>query len=106
MGGVLLQLLRFCFWALLWLTSSVAVYPTGAPPPPPVWAGDGAAVVDGTTPIAVTDDDFICATLDWWPPEKCDYGTCSWGLASMLNLVKVRFLLSVDIVCNVELVKI
>ncbi|XP_010906003.1 heparanase-like protein 3 isoform X1 [Elaeis guineensis] len=86
MGGVLLQLLRFCFWALLWLTSSVAVYPTGAPPPPPVGTSEGAAVIDGTTPIAVTDDDFICATLDWWPPEKCDYGTCSWGLASMLNL--------------------
>ncbi|KAJ4813756.1 Heparanase [Rhynchospora pubera] len=36
--------------------------------------------------IASTDHDFICATLDWWPPEKCDYGTCGWGLASILNL--------------------
>jgi heparanase len=53
--------------------------------------GGGAAVVivDGTNPIATTDEDFVCATLDWWPPEKCDYGTCSWGLASMLNLVSV-----------------
>ncbi|ONK76702.1 uncharacterized protein A4U43_C03F31230 [Asparagus officinalis] len=46
----------------------------------------GAAVVNGKFPIAVADEDFVCATLDWWPPEKCDYGTCSWGLASILNL--------------------
>ncbi|KAL0330561.1 UNVERIFIED_CONTAM: Heparanase-like protein 3 [Sesamum radiatum] len=32
------------------------------------------------------DEDFICATMDWWPPTKCDYGTCSWGSASLLNL--------------------
>lgn len=43
--------------------------------------------IDGRAAIASTDDDFICATLDWWPPDKCDYGTCSWGRASLLNLV-------------------
>ncbi|XP_057818060.2 heparanase-like protein 3 [Cryptomeria japonica] len=43
-------------------------------------------VIHGDSAIAETDNDFICATLDWWPPEKCDYGTCSWGEASMLNL--------------------
>jgi hypothetical protein len=42
--------------------------------------------------IGNIDDDFICATLDWWPPQKCDYGTCSWGLASLLNLVFFLFL--------------
>ncbi|KAK4391541.1 Heparanase-like protein 3 [Sesamum angolense] len=47
---------------------------------------EGIVFVDGKTPIAKTDEDFICATLDWWPPEKCDYGTCSWGHASLLNL--------------------
>lgn len=42
--------------------------------------------VDGESAIAETDPDFICATIDWWPPAKCDYGTCSWGNASLLNL--------------------
>ncbi|XP_038971904.1 uncharacterized protein LOC120104587 isoform X4 [Phoenix dactylifera] len=84
MGGALLRLLGFCFWAFLWLSSFVAVDAVGASPP--AGASKGTAVVDGTTAIAVTDDDFVCATLDWWPPEKCDYGTCSWGLASVLNL--------------------
>ncbi|GMP60251.1 hypothetical protein CsSME_00023191 [Camellia sinensis var. sinensis] len=40
--------------------------------------------------IGRTDSDFICTTLDWWPPEKCDYGTCSWEHASLLNLVMFK----------------
>lgn len=47
----------------------------------------GSVIIDGTSVIGNIDDDFVCATLDWWPPEKCDYGRCSWGLASLLNLV-------------------
>ncbi|KAJ8751649.1 hypothetical protein K2173_025808 [Erythroxylum novogranatense] len=47
---------------------------------------EGTVSVNGRVPIGITDHDFICATLDWWPPEKCDYGTCSWGRASLLNL--------------------
>lgn len=39
-----------------------------------------------TAEIARTDDNYICATLDWWPSDKCDYGSCSWGRASLLNL--------------------
>ncbi|XAR54810.1 Beta-glucuronidase [Bertholletia excelsa] len=46
----------------------------------------GTVVVDGRSPIGRIDDDFICATMDWWPPEKCDYGTCSWDHASVLNV--------------------
>lgn len=43
--------------------------------------------VNDSRPVAQVDADaFICATLDWWPPEKCDYGTCSWGHTSLLNL--------------------
>ncbi|XP_020589068.1 heparanase-like protein 3 [Phalaenopsis equestris] len=46
----------------------------------------GTAVVVGAAAVSSTDEHFVCATLDWWPPEKCDYGTCAWGLASLLNL--------------------
>lgn len=49
---------------------------------------DGILVVEveGSAILATTDEAFICATLDWWPPDKCDYGTCSWGQSSLLNL--------------------
>ena len=47
----------------------------------------GSVLIDGKSAIGRIDSDFICVTLDWWPPEKCDYGTCSWGHASLLNLV-------------------
>ncbi|KAL5698260.1 heparanase [Ranunculus cassubicifolius] len=47
---------------------------------------EGFLAIDGEASIARIDHDFICATLDWWPPEKCDYGTCAWGKASLLNL--------------------
>ena len=49
---------------------------------------NGTVFVNGTASIGKTDDNFICATIDWWPPEKCDYGKCSWGRASLLNLVR------------------
>lgn len=42
--------------------------------------------VNTTAPVALTDDNYVCATLDWWPPQKCDYGSCSWGTASLLDL--------------------
>lgn len=81
-AGLLLKMVGFCFWALFWLAGSATVSTTT-----PALAGGGeAVVVDARSAVAVTDDDFVCATLDWWPPEKCDYGTCSWGLASLLNL--------------------
>ncbi|CAA0810506.1 Heparanase-like protein 3, partial [Striga hermonthica] len=47
---------------------------------------DGVVLIDDAIKISSTDEDFICATLDWWPPEKCDYGKCSWGYASLLNV--------------------
>ena len=43
--------------------------------------------VKGVTSIANTDDNFVCATLDWWPVNKCDYNQCPWGKAGLLNLV-------------------
>ncbi|WOL00508.1 heparanase-like protein 3 [Canna indica] len=81
-GALLSQLHGVC--SFLWLTTTVVVAYTGGRPG--AFSSSGAIVVDGKVAIAETDEDFICATLDWWPPEKCDYGTCSWGLASMLNL--------------------
>ncbi|XP_057460765.1 heparanase-like protein 2 [Actinidia eriantha] len=42
--------------------------------------------VEGVTSIAQTDDNFICATLDWWPTNKCDYNQCPWGRAGIPNL--------------------
>lgn len=41
----------------------------------------------GETSIANTDDNFICATLDWWPTDKCDYNDCPWHKSGILNLV-------------------
>ena len=55
---------------------------------------NGRVWIDGKSKIAETDSDFICATMDWWPPEKCDYGTCSWGHSSLLNVVTFSFLFS------------
>ncbi|CAN1287818.1 Heparanase-like protein 3 [Linum perenne] len=49
-------------------------------------AESSTVFINGSSRIGRTDSDFVCATLDWWPPEKCDYGTCSWGSASLLNL--------------------
>nr|GMC58587.1 heparanase-like protein 3 [Ipomoea batatas] len=47
---------------------------------------EGTVFINGKSAIGKTDSDFICATLDWWPFDKCDYGTCSWDHASLLNL--------------------
>ncbi|KMT18980.1 hypothetical protein BVRB_2g030780 isoform A [Beta vulgaris subsp. vulgaris] len=47
-----------------------------------------------TAEIGETDDDYICATLDWWPSDKCDYDSCSWGMASLLNLDLNNIILS------------
>ncbi|XVF11845.1 hypothetical protein REPUB_Repub08aG0062300 [Reevesia pubescens] len=46
----------------------------------------GTIVVDGTTTVAQTDDNFICATIDWWPHDKCDYKQCPWHYTSVINL--------------------
>ncbi|PWZ07413.1 Heparanase-like protein 3 [Zea mays] len=51
-------------------------------------AAPAVASVDGRRAVAATGEDFVCATLDWWPPDKCDYGTCAWGRAGLLNLHK------------------
>ncbi|KAG0479693.1 hypothetical protein HPP92_010341 [Vanilla planifolia] len=79
----LLWLTALCALAILFVLSPVSSIPLKARSDA---VTQGTVVVDGVAPIAATDEHFICATLDWWPPEKCDYGTCAWGLASLLNL--------------------
>ena len=53
-------------------------------------AQDSAIIsIDGSHNIANIDENFVCATLDWWPPDKCDFGQCQWGNTSILNLVSI-----------------
>ncbi|RWW00841.1 hypothetical protein GW17_00036164, partial [Ensete ventricosum] len=47
---------------------------------------DVTVIVKGSDLAAETDDTFVCATLDWWPPDKCNYDQCPWGQSSVLNL--------------------
>jgi heparanase 1 len=87
-AGLLLRVVGLCFWLVLsFRGSSVAVSATAVAPAPAPGTGCDAVMVDARAAVAETDEAFVCATLDWWPPEKCDYGTCAWGLAGLLNLV-------------------
>ncbi|KAE8711260.1 Heparanase-like protein 3 [Hibiscus syriacus] len=69
----------FCFWFCFVVLSFASSQVANA-------SVEGTVFINGKVPIGRIDEDFICATLDWWPPEKCDYGTCSWGLAGLLNM--------------------
>lgn len=82
-----------CFFGFIFISaSSVSIGGGGSV--------EGTVFIDGKAPIGKIDEDFVCATLDWWPPEKCDYGTCSWGRASLLNLVCLLF---VHLCCSVSM---
>ncbi|XVF48006.1 hypothetical protein PTKIN_Ptkin03bG0155600 [Pterospermum kingtungense] len=86
--GFQIRQMGFCFWVCFSLISyilSCVSSPADATAEGDVTV-EGTVFIDGKAPIGTIDNDFICATLDWWPPEKCDYGTCSWGLAGLLNL--------------------
>ncbi|CAK9326539.1 unnamed protein product [Citrullus colocynthis] len=76
--GFRVWLLGFCFWVCFFFLCPSSVNSEGFL--------RGRVLIDGKSAIGGIDEDFVCATLDWWPPEKCDYGTCSWGQASLLNL--------------------
>ncbi|KAK7265839.1 hypothetical protein RJT34_33463 [Clitoria ternatea] len=75
------HLTLFLFLAFLRMTSSQDVE-------------HGSILVDGAQTIAETDDNFICATIDWWPHDKCDYDYCPWGYSSAVNLDLSHVLLS------------
>ncbi|CAN4099389.1 unnamed protein product [Withania somnifera] len=47
---------------------------------------DTEFLIDGIIKIAETHDNYVCATLDWWPNERCNYNDCPWGSASLINL--------------------
>ncbi|KAJ4707848.1 Heparanase-like protein 3 [Melia azedarach] len=88
--GSLFNLLFLCF-SLFWLNHSSLLADSQSTKEFANFI-DGNVFINGTVSIARTDDNFICATLDWWPPDKCDYGTCSWGRASVLNLNLIVFI--------------
>lgn len=54
----------------------------------------GLLLVNGAQAKAETDDNFICATIDWWPPESCNFGFCSWAHSSIVTLDLSRPLLA------------
>ncbi|KAL9227344.1 hypothetical protein vseg_003041 [Gypsophila vaccaria] len=47
---------------------------------------DASLGVDGGQAIAQTDENYVCATIDWWPHNKCNYDQCPWGYSSIMNL--------------------
>ncbi|XP_072957749.1 heparanase-like protein 2 [Typha angustifolia] len=49
-------------------------------------SADATIIIKGSATMAETDDNFVCATIDWWPPEKCNYNQCPWRESSVLNL--------------------
>lgn len=44
-------------------------------------------IIEGASRITETDENFVCATLDWWPHDKCNYNNCPWGYSSVINMV-------------------
>lgn len=81
--GFSVLLKGFCVWVCLFTFCFISVNSQNRGVNGTV---EGFVFIDGKSSIGRIDSDFICATLDWWPPEKCDYGTCSWDHASLLNL--------------------
>ncbi|XP_057459795.1 heparanase-like protein 1 [Actinidia eriantha] len=54
-----------------------------------IWAQEAeyaVIVVNGTQAVAKTDANYVCATIDWWPHDKCNYNQCPWGYSSIINL--------------------
>ncbi|KAL8465206.1 hypothetical protein ACS0TY_034636 [Phlomoides rotata] len=47
---------------------------------------EAGVVIETSNTAAETDDNYICATIDWWPQDKCNYDRCPWGSSSVINL--------------------
>ena len=41
--------------------------------------------VDVSTAVSVTEEQFVCVNMDWWPSNKCNWGVCPWGDAGVLS---------------------
>ncbi|PSS13898.1 Heparanase-like protein [Actinidia chinensis var. chinensis] len=81
--GSVFWLMGFCIWVCIFTFCFISVNSESVGREKTV---RGSVLIDGKSAIGRIDSDFICVTLDWWPPEKCDYGTCSWDHASLLNI--------------------
>lgn len=86
--------MEFCFSLFLLLTSIPVI----------LAQEQGVAhvniVIDGTSAIGKVDSNYICATIDWWPHDKCNYNQCPWGYTSAMNLVRLGKFSSVFFFCS------
>lgn len=70
--------MEFCASLFLFLASISAISAQ--------YVQESELVINGTLPMSHTDPNYICATIDWWPDDKCNYNHCPWGSSSALNL--------------------
>ncbi|KAJ9535247.1 hypothetical protein OSB04_un001661 [Centaurea solstitialis] len=70
--------MEFCATLFLFLASMSVVFAQ--------YVQESELVINATLPMAHTDANYICATIDWWPDDKCNYNHCPWGSSSALNL--------------------
>lgn len=42
--------------------------------------------IEGDVAVNNATAGFVCACVDWWPNDKCDYGNCSWAHSSVLTV--------------------
>lgn len=66
-------------------------------------AGDGGQLtveVETGSILATTDAAYVCATLDWYPSDRCSYGSCSWAQAGILTLVSKLYRISSPSPCS------
>ena len=53
--------------------------------------------VRSVTSIAETDNNYICATMDYGPSTMCNYGQCPWRKVGILELVYFTVFLEFDL---------
>lgn len=70
--------MEFCASLFLFLASTSVIFAQ--------YVQESELVINATLPMAHTDANYICATIDWWPDDKCNYNHCPWGSSSALNL--------------------